>query len=120
MAARLTIRLQSAIILIWLAGAWSAFSQTRQIVVLSDERIDLPGLALLNAGFTRALTAGAPDHIEIYREEMDLSRFDSPGYRDLLRDELRKKYADKKIDVVVGVMAPAVDFLLSLRDEIFP
>ena len=120
MAARPTIKLQSAIILIWIAGASSAFSQTRQIVVLYDERIDLPGLALLNAGFTRALTSGAPDHIQIYREEMDLSRFESPGYRDLLRDELRKKYADKKIDVVVGVMAPAVDFLLSHRDEIFP
>ena len=120
MAARPTIRLKSAIILIWIAGASSAFCQTRQILVLYDERIDLPGLALLNAGFTRALTSGARDHIQIYREEMDLSRFDSPGYRDLLRDELRKKYAAKKIDVVVGVMAPAVEFLLSHRDEIFP
>ena len=89
MAARLTIRLRFAIILIWIAGALSAFSQTRHVVLLYDERIDLPGLASLNAGLTRALISGSPDRIEIYREEMDLSRFDSEGYRDLLRDEFR-------------------------------
>jgi len=120
MGARPTIRLHSAIILIWIASAWSAFSQTRQVVLLYDERIDLPGLASLNAGFTRALTAGSAEHVEIYREEMDLSRFDSPAYRDLLRNELRTKYAAKKIDVVVAVMAPAFEFFLSYRDEIFP
>jgi hypothetical protein len=30
------------------------------------------------------------------------------------------KYADKKIDVVVAVMGPALDFLLSHGDAIFP
>ena len=119
MAAHLTIRLRSAIILIWIAGASSAFAETRQIVVLYDERIELPGLALLNAGFTRTLTSGSPDRVEIYREEMDLSRFDSAGYRDLLAKQLHAKYAAKKIDVVAAG-ALALDFLLSHRDEVFP
>ena len=110
----------SAISLIWMAGTLSAFSQTRQVVVLYDERIDFPGLAMLNAGFTRELTSGSPEQVEIYREEMDLSRFDSQDYRDRLRDEFRARYAGRKIDVVVAVMAPALDFLLSHRDEIFP
>ena len=120
MARGRTVRLGCAILLIWIAGALSAFSQTRQIVVLYDERVELPGLAMLDAGFTRALTSGSLDRVEIYREAMDLSRFDSAAYRNLLRDQLRAKYAAKKIDVVVGVMAPALDFLLSHRDEIFP
>ena len=115
-----TVRMRFATILIWIAGALSAFSQTRQVVLLYDERIDLPGLALFNTGFTRALTSGSPGGVEIYREEMDLSRFDSPEYRDLLRERLRAKYVAKKIDVVVAVMAPAVDFLVGHRDEVFP
>ena len=82
--------------------------------------LELPGLAMLDAGFTRTLTSGSPDRVEIYREAMDLSRFDSEAYRNLLRDQLRAKYAGKKIDVVVAVMAPALDFLLNHRDEIFP
>jgi len=107
-------------ILLWVAGVLPAFSQTRQIVLLYDERTDLPGMAMLDAGLVRALTSGSPDHIEIYREAMDLSRFDSDAYRNLLRDHLRAKYAAKKIDVAVAAMEPALDFLLSHRDEVFP
>ena len=51
---------------------------------------------------------------------MDLSRFDSEAHRNLLRDELHAKYAAKKIDVVVAVMEPALNFLLNHRDEVFP
>ena len=51
---------------------------------------------------------------------MDLSRFSSSSYKTLLRDFLRAKYADKKIDVAVAVMAPAFEFLLANGDLIFP
>jgi len=59
--------------------------------------------------------AKSEDRIEIYREAMDLSRFGSDSYRVALRHFLQAKYADKKIDVVVGVMRPALDFLLDYR-----
>ena len=102
------------------AGAWPAFSQTRQIIVLYDERLNLPGLAMLDAGFSRVLTVESSNRVEIYRESMDLSRFNSDSYLNLLRDHLRAKYAGKKLDVAVAVMEPALDFLLKHRDEVFP
>jgi hypothetical protein len=81
-----TVGLTSATLLIWIATALSALSQTRQIVLLYDERLELPRLAMIDAGFTRALTSRSPDRrVEIYREAMDLSRFDSEAYRNLLR-----------------------------------
>src|SRR5262245_37790860 len=52
--------------------AWCA---TRNVVLLFDERPTLPGLARLEAEFSRTLTANSPDPVEIYREPMDLSRF---------------------------------------------
>ena len=51
---------------------------------------------------------------------MDLSRFSSDSYKALLRDFLRAKYADKKIDVAVAIMAPALDFLMAYGNLIFP
>jgi hypothetical protein len=51
---------------------------------------------------------------------MDLSRFNSTSYKTLLRDFLRTKYADKKIDVAVAIMVPAFEFLLANGDLIFP
>ena len=97
-----------------------AFKRRAILVRPYDERTDLPGLAKLDAGFVRALTSGSSNHVEIYREAMDLSRFDSEDYRNLLRHHLRAKYAGKEIDVVVAVMGPALDFLLSHGDEVFP
>lgn len=92
-----TIRLGSAVLLIWIAGTLSAFAETRQIVMLYDERLELPGLAMLDAGFTRALTSGLSDRAEVYREAMDLSRFDSEAYRNLLRDHLAQNMPAERL-----------------------
>jgi hypothetical protein len=80
----------------------------------------LPGLSLLDAELVRALRSNSTEPVEVYREWMDLSRFSSSSYKTLLRDFLRAKYANKKIDAVVAVMAPALDFLLVYGDLIFP
>ena len=102
-----------------LGSVTPARSATRQVVMLFDERPELPGLAALDAEFVRTLNAGSADRIEIYREELDRSRFDGT-YVALQRDFLRAKYANKKIDAVVAVIGPALDFLLDHGSEIFP
>ncbi len=94
--------------------------ETHRVVLLYDERLDFPGLAVLDAALEQSLTADRSGSVEVYREAMDLSRFGSDGYPRLLRDYLRTKYAAKKIDVVVAVMGPALDFLLGEGELIFP
>ena len=106
--------------MLWLASVSPASAAPKQVVVLYDERTDLPGLSVLDASLTRRLTSGPPDSVEIYREEMDLSRFGSDGYLLRLRDYLRTKYAGRKIDVVVAAYPPALDFLLTHGDAVFP
>ena len=103
-----------------MASALPAPSATRNVMILFDERRELPGPAALEAEFVRTLTSNSPDHIETYRETMDLSRFDSDSYRTLLKNYLRDKYADKKIDVAVAVFGPALEFLLDHGEAIFP
>jgi signal transduction histidine kinase len=95
-------------------------AETRRVVLLFDERVELPGLSLLDAEFVRTLQANSTDPIEVYREPMDLSRFGSDTYKSSLRDFLRTKYADKKIDVAVALMFPAFDFLSKYNNLIFP
>jgi signal transduction histidine kinase len=51
---------------------------------------------------------------------MDLSRFGSDNYQPFLRDVLQKKYADKKIDLAIAILSPALDFLLNYGSVIFP
>ena len=81
---------------------------------------DLPGLAILDAGLVQSLTSGSADSVDVYREAMDLCRFGSDTYLQLLRDHLRAKYAAKKIDAVIAAMGPALDFLLAYGDTVFP
>ena len=95
-------------------------SETRRVVLLYDERLDFPGLATLDATLVQSLTPGPSGPVEVYREAMDLSRFASDEYLGVLRHYLRAKYAAKKIDVVVAVMGPALDFLLGEGRGIFP
>jgi His Kinase A (phospho-acceptor) domain len=103
-----------------IAGASPAFSATRRVVLLFDERLELPGLAPLQAELVRTLTSNSADRIEVYNETMDQSRFGSGNYQLLLRDFLRTKYSDKKIDVVIAALAPSLDFLLNYGAIIFP
>ncbi len=107
-------------LVILISGCLPVSAATRHIVLLFDERLELPGLSLLDAELDHVLRSGSSEPIEVYREPMDLSRFSSSSYRTLLRDFLHAKYADKKIDVAIAVMAPAFDFLLANGDLIFP
>ncbi len=102
------------------AGALAASNETHRVVVLYDERTDLPGLGAIDDSLVRTLVAGSPTPIEIYREEMDLSRVGSDSYLPALRDHLRAKYAGKKIDVAIAVMGPSLDFLLNYGNVVFP
>jgi hypothetical protein len=104
------------VVLLSISGWLPASAATRHVVLLFDERVELPGLSLMDAEIVRTLRSNTTEPNEVYREAMDLSRFDSNSHKTLLRDFLRAKYAGKKIDVAVAVMAPAFDFLLTYGD----
>jgi signal transduction histidine kinase len=117
------MRLRALLLLVvagLVVGSRPGLSETRQVVLLFDERVELPGLSVLEAEFVRTLNSNSSRRVEVYREAMDLSRFGSGQYRTLFRDFLKEKYRDKKVDVAVAVMAPSLDFLLDNGSEVFP
>jgi len=103
-----------------IAGCLPLAAATRHVVLLYSERIQLTGLALLDEEIERTLRSDTNEPIEVYREVMDVSRFDSESYKTVLRDSLRAKYANKKIDAAVAILTPAFDFLSAYGDLIFP
>ena len=56
----------------------------------------------------------------IHTESMNLSQFRGEGYDRLLADHYRRKYADRKPDLLVAVMGPSLDFLLRHGESLFP
>jgi signal transduction histidine kinase len=114
------LRLLSIMLVLQTGAASQPSANTRHIVLLMDERRELPGLAALNADFLSSLKSGSTNPLEIYTEEMDLSRFTSDAHQAQLRNYLREKYAGKKIDVVVAALEPSLDFLVNDGRDIFP
>ncbi len=110
----------ASLLVIALAGSSAAFANTRHVVLVYDERTSLPGMSVLDASLVRTLTGESPEVIEVYREQMDLSRFGSEAYLLELRNHLSSKYSGRKIDAAVAVMGPSLDFLLRHGAKIFP
>ena len=51
-----------------IAGCLPVSAATRHIVLLFDERVELPGLSLLEAELVRTLRSNSTEPIEVYRE----------------------------------------------------
>lgn len=92
----------------------------KQVLILFDERMDLPGLRLLDQGVTAGLRSSFGSGVEIYRESLDLSRFPMTNSGEFLRDHYRQKYSGKRIDIVLAMMKPSLDFILRYGKDIFP
>lgn len=92
----------------------------KNVLVLYDEQDKLPGLATLDLSLRTTLASATFSRIDVYSESMDRSRFETDGYQQFFRDYLREKYSRKKIDVIVSVMGPSLDFLLSYGNGISP
>lgn len=95
-------------------------SALKRVLIFYDENKDFSGLALLDRSITSALKAGANQRLDIYTEFMDLSRFSDERYEERLREFFRQKYSGKKIDLIIAVMGPSLDFALKHGAEIFP
>jgi hypothetical protein len=94
-------------------------SATENVLLVFDEDKDLPSMAAINQGIRDELRAEFKDDVVFYSESLQLSQFRGGDYHGVLPDYLQRKYHDRKVDLVVAVMGPSLDFLLAHRDTIF-
>ena len=94
--------------------------EPRRVVLLYDERTDLPGLRMLDASLTRNLTSDPALEVELFRETLDRSRFPSSTHLPKFAAYLQDKYSTTRIDAVVAVIGPSLDFLLNEGKSVFP
>lgn len=93
----------------------------RVVVVLYPESSNgSPGNALVDQGIRSTFAAGASDRVEIFNEYLDVSRFHDPAHQRLLADNLRRKFAGRKVEVVIAGLSTGLDFALKFRSELFP
>jgi signal transduction histidine kinase len=105
----------------------SAFSgsaepdESKLVIVLYPEANNgAPGNALADRGVRSGFGSGTREEIKIYNEYLDLSRFAEATYQKDLASFLRRKYADRNVDLVMTALASGLDFTIAHREEMFP
>jgi len=93
---------------------------TRRVLVLYPVSDGQPGNLLFEQGLRHTFESSSAERIELYNEYLDSARFPDDGYQRHLAEFLRRKYAHRKIDVIIPGMAPALDFALKYREEMLP
>ena len=102
-----------------MAACLGAAHARSSVLIVFDEDKDLPGLAIINRSLLQVFRAELNDDVEIYSESLRLSQFKEPGYASLLREHFRRKYRGKRLDLIVAVMEPSLDFLMRDGDALF-
>lgn len=71
-------------------------------------------------GFTSAMQSANEQSIEYYPEYLEANRFPEENQAQILHDYLKRKYAEKPIDVVVAQSEVSLNFLARYKDDLFP
>jgi signal transduction histidine kinase len=92
----------------------------KRVLALYWYNKDFPGNVNFDRSFQARLDSSGIGGVEYYAEYLESNRFPGQVQEQLLRDYLRQKYADRPIDLVVGVSDASMDFLLKYRADLFP
>ncbi|MBX9626898.1 MAG: PAS domain S-box protein [Gemmataceae bacterium] len=90
------------------------------VVLYSGDTAGSPAVVAADRGFRAVLAGGSAGHVEVRSEYVDTPRPGGPDLGRLQREYLRTKYAGRKVDLLVAVLSPALDFALEHRAELFP
>jgi hypothetical protein len=128
-AKRLKIRLVTvATSLVWLAlspppsGAVAAQEPPRPkgVLVLYSSEKDSPANVTFEKSIQTVLRSARAGSVEYYPEYQWGCRFTGEGQSLLMRNYLRQKYGDDRIDVIIAPSTAPLNFLLKYRSDLFP
>jgi PAS domain S-box-containing protein len=94
-------------------------SRLKRVVAVFPYQKDAPISASFDRTFQQSFGLSGAESVEYYAEYLDPYRFPDEPHAQLVRDYLGKKYAERKIDVVIAVTDKALEFLLRYRNELF-
>jgi signal transduction histidine kinase len=92
----------------------------KRVLVLYWYDSGFSGHVRWDQSFQNALRSVPEGTIEYYPEYLEANRFPGENQSQLLRDYLKRKYADRPIHVVVAQSDISLDFLLKNRNDLFP
>jgi PAS domain S-box-containing protein len=94
--------------------------QEKRVLILFNNRSDLPAIPFVEKGIKSSLKAGTEFHIEYFIEFMDYYRNPDQTYNQLLFDLYRHKFSRHKIDLVFAWGPASHSLVVAHSNELFP
>ncbi len=112
------VRLAALVVLLCiLVSPVAAQPNAKNLLVLntfSDQSLD-------NANYIKsAIRERIPGPVNFYVEYLESWRLGDDGYEKAVSNTLKHEYVGQKLDLVLAVSYPALQFLLHYRDQLFP
>jgi signal transduction histidine kinase len=98
----------------------AAEMRARSILVLDQSESRGPFYHQIFTGLRSVVNADTRSHTTLYAENLDLGRFNGAAYEESLRQQLKEKYRDTPIGVVVAVGMSTLELVLRWREELWP
>ncbi len=108
----------AACVLAPLARAQDA-NRSKQVLVLNSARQNEQFYVVSEREMPRLLTEGLGNDVDFYTEYFDVGRFPHPDYETVYLDFLRRKYKERRLDLLIVMGDPAADFVSRNRDVLF-
>lgn len=90
------------------------------VLTIHTGEVDYPINPLLDAGIRHALLADAARPVSYFAEYLELDRLSEVRTASALSDYIEHKYAGRRIDVVIAMRDPSLQFVLEHRARLFP
>jgi signal transduction histidine kinase len=116
-------RLSTLTALVCLAPALPVLAQApsaRTVVSIHWGPADFPATPVVNESIREALRADPDVSVDYFVEHLESDLFPPDDAALALRDAMRRKYRNRRIDLVIAIADPALQFALDHRDELFP
>ena len=90
------------------------------VLALYGSRPDLPANILVDEIIRSTLERELGARLDFYAEFLDTARWPEAETQAAARDFLRRRYAQKKLSVIIAVARPAINFVRLYGNELFP
>jgi len=78
-------------------------NEPKRVLILSQEDLTWPAYRLIDENARATLRTGSPEGILIFSEHLDRVHFPDPGFQEQQIAWIQQKYANAKLDLVIGV-----------------
>jgi PAS domain S-box-containing protein len=78
-------------------------NEPKRVLIISQEDLTWPAYRLIDENARTVLRAGSPEGILIFSEHLDRVHFPDQKFQEQQKAWIQRKYADAKIDLVIGV-----------------